>query len=46
MSTLDDSPAATNTTTSSTTLVGDVDGQALTKSSDFSIAFTVTITYA
>lgn len=37
---------ATNVTTSSTTLVGGIDAQALTKTSDFSITFTVNIVYS
>lgn len=37
--------AAGNVTASSTTLVGGVDGQAFTKTSDFSVAITLTITY-
>ncbi|HEX9831661.1 MAG TPA: hypothetical protein VGA66_01015 [Mycobacterium sp.] len=36
----------TNVTTSSTTLVGGIDGQSLAKTSDFTLAFTVTIAYA
>lgn len=37
---------AANVTTSSSTLVGGIDGQSLTKTSDFSLAITVKITYA
>lgn len=37
---------AANTTTSSTTLVAGIDGQSLTKTSDFSMAITVTVTYS
>ena len=36
---------AANVTTSSTTLVGGIDGQALTKTSNFTITFTVNIQY-
>lgn len=36
---------ATNVTGSSSTLVGGVDGQSLTKTSDFSVAITMNITY-
>jgi hypothetical protein len=35
-----------NVTTSSTTLVAGIDGQSFTKSSDFSMVFTLTISYA
>ncbi len=37
---------AANVTTSSTTLVGGIDGQSLTKTADFSLAITVKLTYA
>lgn len=37
---------AANVTTSSTTLVGGIDGQSLTKTADFSMTFTINITYA
>lgn len=35
----------TNVTTSSTTLVAGIDGQSLTKTTDFTLQFTVTLTY-
>lgn len=35
----------TNVTTTSTTLMGGIDGQTLTKTSDFSMTFTITIAY-
>lgn len=37
---------AANVTTSSTTLVAGVDGQSLTKTSDFTMTFTLTLTYS
>lgn len=37
---------AANVTTSSATLVAGIDGQSITKTSDFSLAITVKITYA
>ena len=37
---------AANVTTSSTTLVAGIDGQALTKTVDFTMAITVTLTYS
>lgn len=37
---------ATNVTTSSETLVAGIDGQSLTKTSDFTMTITVTLTYA
>ena len=37
---------AANVTTSSATLVAGIDGQSLTKTSDFSLAINLTITYA
>ena len=36
----------TNTTTSSTTLIAGIDGQSLTKTSDFTLAITVTLTFS
>lgn len=36
---------ATNVTTTSTTLAAGIDGQSLTKTSDFTLAITVSITY-
>ena len=38
--------AAANVTTSSTTLVAGIDGQALTKTVDFTMAITVTLSYS
>jgi hypothetical protein len=40
----DDTPG--NVTTSSTTLVAGIDGQSFTKTSDFSMIFTLTISYS
>lgn len=37
---------AANVTTASDTLVAGIDGQALTKTADFTITFTLTLTYA